>query len=119
MAMTMNPTPYIETSVVSYLSARASRDIVVAAHQQLTRRWWKGRSASRLCASQIVRDEAALGSQRASVIQGVTPDGPAALTRECAHRRALRAQHLSRSRALGSEREYEPNEMWEQLRDSG
>lgn len=64
----MNPTVYVETSVVSYLSARASRDIVVAAHQQLTRRWWKGRSAYRLFVSQVVRDEAALGdpSARAS-----------------------------------------------------
>lgn len=61
MATTMNPTVYVETSVVSYLSARASREIVVAAHQQLTRRWWKGRSAYRLFVSQIVRDEAALG----------------------------------------------------------
>ena len=30
---------YFETSVVSYLVARPSRDIVVAAHQQLTSDW--------------------------------------------------------------------------------
>jgi hypothetical protein len=28
---------YLETSVVSYLAARPSRDVVVAAHQQVTR----------------------------------------------------------------------------------
>ena len=61
IATAMNPTVYVETSVASYLSARASREIVVSAHQQLTRRWWKGRSAYRLFVSQIVRDEAALG----------------------------------------------------------
>ena len=37
----MKPTAYIETSVVSYLSARPSRDVVVAAYQQVTRDWWR------------------------------------------------------------------------------
>lgn len=63
----MNPSVYIETSIVSYLSARRSRDIVIAAHQQLTRRWWRGRTAYRLFISQIVRDEAALGDVTARV----------------------------------------------------
>jgi predicted nucleic acid-binding protein len=31
---------YIESSVISYLTARASRDVVVAGHQQITREWW-------------------------------------------------------------------------------
>jgi hypothetical protein len=34
------PTVYIETTIVSYLTAWPSRDIVRAAHQQLTRDWW-------------------------------------------------------------------------------
>ena len=38
----VKPTVYIETSVVSYLAARPSRDIVVAACQQVTREWWTG-----------------------------------------------------------------------------
>ena len=61
----MNPTVYVETSVISYLTARRSRDIVIAAHQQLTRRWWKGRRSYRLFVSQIVRDEAGVGEQAA------------------------------------------------------
>ena len=36
----MKPTVYIETSVISYLTARPSRDLIVAAHQQLTVDWW-------------------------------------------------------------------------------
>ena len=56
---------YIETSVISYLTARRSRDIVIAAHQQLTRRWWRSRSSYRLFVSQIVRDEAGVGDQAA------------------------------------------------------
>jgi len=37
----MKPTVYIETSVVSYLTAQVSRDLVVAAHQELTVEWWE------------------------------------------------------------------------------
>ena len=36
----MPPTVYIETSVISYLTARPSRDLIVASHQQLTAEWW-------------------------------------------------------------------------------
>ena len=32
----MESTVYIETSIVSYLAARLSRDLITAAHQQLT-----------------------------------------------------------------------------------
>ena len=37
----MRPSVYIETSVVSYLTGQVSRDLVVAAHQQLTAEWWQ------------------------------------------------------------------------------
>lgn len=36
----MKPTVYIETSVISYRAARPSRDLIVAAHQQMTHEWW-------------------------------------------------------------------------------
>ena len=36
----MKPTVYIETTVVSYLTSRPTRDLLVAAHQQVTREWW-------------------------------------------------------------------------------
>lgn len=39
----MKPRVYIETTVVSYFTARPSRDLVVAAHQQITRDWWNQR----------------------------------------------------------------------------
>jgi len=41
----MKPKAYIETSMVSYLAARPSRDLVSAAHQQVTRDWWASRLA--------------------------------------------------------------------------
>jgi hypothetical protein len=37
----MNKSVYIESSVISYLTARPSRDLVVSAYQQITREWWQ------------------------------------------------------------------------------
>ena len=36
----MKSTVYIETSFISYLTSRPSRDLVTAANQQLTHDWW-------------------------------------------------------------------------------
>jgi hypothetical protein len=33
---------YVETSVISYLTARPSPDAIKAACQQITRQWWDG-----------------------------------------------------------------------------
>jgi hypothetical protein len=54
-----NPKLYIETSVVSYLTAQGSRDLVLAAHQEVTRTWWAARDGYDLYVSQFVLDEAA------------------------------------------------------------
>jgi hypothetical protein len=32
---------YLETTIPSYLAAFASRDLIVAAHQQITQEWWR------------------------------------------------------------------------------
>ena len=34
---------YLETTIISYLAALPSRDLVVAAHQEITRQWWRDR----------------------------------------------------------------------------
>jgi PIN domain len=53
---------YIETTVVSYLIARPSRDLIIAAHQQLTQDWWENRRVSfDLYASQLVIQESSAG----------------------------------------------------------
>ena len=39
MATSSKPRVYIETSVVSYLTALPSRDLVMAANQQITQEW--------------------------------------------------------------------------------
>jgi len=58
---------YIETSVVSYLTSRPSRDLVIAAHQELTRQWWLERGAGfDLFISELVLEEARRGDPVAS-----------------------------------------------------
>jgi hypothetical protein len=53
---------YIETTIPSYLVARPSRDLLIAAHQQLTRDWWEWRGpAFDLYVSELVLEEAAVG----------------------------------------------------------
>jgi len=39
--MSVKPAVYIETSVISYRTARPSRALIVATHQQLTHEWWE------------------------------------------------------------------------------
>ena len=34
-------TVYLETTIPSYLAARPNRDLIVAAHQQITHDWWR------------------------------------------------------------------------------
>jgi hypothetical protein len=61
------PRVYLETSVVSYLTARPSRDVVVVGHQQITRDWWQTRRGSyHLVASQLVVQEANAGDEKAA-----------------------------------------------------
>lgn len=56
---------YIETTIVSYLAARPSRDLIVAGHQQLTHEWWSnGRVAFDLYVSEFVLAEARDGDPK-------------------------------------------------------
>ncbi len=58
---------YIETSVISYLTAKPSRDIVVAGHQQTTYEWWNNSKRYFDCyISQFVIDEISSGDPLAS-----------------------------------------------------
>ncbi len=63
----MRPTAYIETSVVSYLIARLSRDMVIAAYQEITREWWRNApDRFDLVASALVVAEAGAGDPEAA-----------------------------------------------------
>ena len=60
-------TVYLETSVVSYLINRPSRDLIVAGRQTVTREWWESRRADfALYVSEPVLDEASAGDPRAA-----------------------------------------------------
>lgn len=36
----MNPSVYLETSVISYLTSRLRQDVTIAGHQNTTKFWW-------------------------------------------------------------------------------
>ncbi len=58
---------YVETTIVSYLAARRSRDILVAAHQEITEAWWQRRAPDfELFVSQSVLAEAGSGDPDAA-----------------------------------------------------
>ena len=58
---------YIETTVISYLTARPNRDVVIAGHQKITRDWWQTcRKRFDVVASQLVVREASAGDSRAA-----------------------------------------------------
>ena len=58
----MKPSVYIETTVISYLTARPSRDLIIAAHQQITVEWWTVARPQVGCfISPFVIDEASRG----------------------------------------------------------
>jgi predicted nucleic acid-binding protein len=69
---------YVETSVISYLTGRPSRDETVHAHQMLTQQWWQGRGAEyELFISEYVIAEASKGDpmaaqQRLQALQGLS-----------------------------------------------
>jgi predicted nucleic acid-binding protein len=62
----MKPTVYLETSVISYLAARPSRDLIVAAHQQISQDWWDTRQAWDLSISVLVVSESRTGDAEAA-----------------------------------------------------
>ena len=63
----MKSTVYIETSVVSYLTARPSNDIRAAACQNITADWWDNRRTDfDLYVSEFVVVEASRGNKEAA-----------------------------------------------------
>jgi hypothetical protein len=61
---------YLETTIPSYLTAWPSRDLVMAARQQVTREWWDTRREEfDLFVSQVVIQEAREGDPGAAILR--------------------------------------------------
>ena len=55
-------TIYIETTIVSYLVAKPSRDLILAAHQKIMQEWWREERENYRCvSSEEVLREVSLG----------------------------------------------------------
>ena len=73
----MEPRLYLETTIPSYLAARSSKDLRLAADQQSTLEWWENRRQEyELFISEAVLDEIAGGNpvfaaRRATLIEGL------------------------------------------------
>jgi hypothetical protein len=71
----MSEAVYIETSILGYLTARPSRDVVVAASIEITREWWDTRRFDfQLYSSQAIVKETSQGdveiaSQRLAILR--------------------------------------------------
>jgi hypothetical protein len=63
----VKPKVYLETTIPSYLTAWTSRDLIMAAHQQITREWWDNRRQDfDLFVSQLVLQESGSGDPDAA-----------------------------------------------------
>jgi hypothetical protein len=68
---------YIETSVVSYLVARPSREPVTAWRQQLTNEWWVERRGLFACVisqeviAEALEGDSSMAAKRMAALQGL------------------------------------------------
>ncbi|MBD2770900.1 type II toxin-antitoxin system VapC family toxin [Iningainema tapete] len=72
----MSETVYIETSILGYLTARSTKNLIIAGNIEMTRDWWEfRRNVFTLYISQVVLDEASQGdaeiaAQRLLAVRG-------------------------------------------------
>jgi len=73
----MSESIYIETSILGYLTARLTRNLILVANIEITKEWWESRrNAFKLYISQVVLDEVARGdveiaAQRMEILNGL------------------------------------------------
>ena len=71
----MSETVYIETSILGYLTARSTKNLIVAANMEITKDWWEfRRKAFILYTSEAVLEEVARGdveiaAQRIAIVR--------------------------------------------------
>ncbi|HEY3825805.1 MAG TPA: type II toxin-antitoxin system VapC family toxin [Bryobacteraceae bacterium] len=73
----MHSKVYLETTIPSYLVGRPSRDLLVAAHQEITRDWWESRRSnfdlyvSELVVQEVRAGDSFLAVQRLEMLRDV------------------------------------------------
>ena len=73
----MAPSVYVETSVISYLVARPSKNARVASNQALTHEWWQSRRerfdlyASAVVIGEAQRGDPSLAAARIAIVRGL------------------------------------------------
>ena len=108
--MTIDKTVYIETSVVSHLTARRTNDMFVVVRQIATNEWWDTQSTHfELCNSAVTVEEAErvqpeAVARRLEALDGMTmlpiTDAADALADALIHRRALPPPSNARNDAV-------------------
>lgn len=98
-------TVYLETTIASYLAAQPSRDLIIAAHQQITHDWWlSARERFDLYISDAVLNEIKGGDPDAAVRRLAVVEGLPVLelnedVRNLVHEYASRLGLTGRGRA--------------------
>lgn len=74
---TINPMVYIESSVISYLVSRPSRDVVISGRQAISHDWWENHRqrfeirVSALVEEEISRGDSLADQRRLVLIEGI------------------------------------------------
>ncbi len=69
---------YVETSVISYLTSRPGRDVIVLAQQEISRQWWAERERHGQCfisdyvLLEIQRGDSLAAQNRRQFVQGLS-----------------------------------------------
>lgn len=74
----MRETVYIETSILGYLTARRSRNIIVMANIEITREWWDARRrdfqlySSQAVVQETTQGDAEIAAQRLDILSDIS-----------------------------------------------
>ncbi len=74
----MNESVYIESSVISYLASRPSRDVVISARQAITESWWQSQKSqydvfiSGLVIQEISKGDETAAQMRLAIIKDIS-----------------------------------------------
>ena len=88
----MKPKLYVESSIVSYLTAEPSGDLITAARQALTQQWWNEKRfdyelyISEFVVSEVQAGDAPMAARRIDALSGIAEIGlteAAAQLRRC------------------------------------